>query len=212
MKIGYGRVSTKDQNPDRQIEKFKALGIEDRFIFVDKQTGAVFNRKDYEAVKRILREGDEIYFDALDRLGRDYDGIIAEWKDITRRIKADIICLDNPELFNSRKFREMGDIGKVMEDTILAMLAYVAEQGRKRIRQTQREGIDLALAKKLPYGRPKAIITDKLRSVYLQWKKGKITAAEAMKRADIKRTTFYKLVKQLDEEYKGVNLFLEVKK
>ena len=128
MKIGYCRVSTQEQDATRQILKMQELGIEERFIFVDKATGKNFDRPEYQAMKKIIREGDIIYFDALDRLGRNYDGIIKEWKHITRELEADIVVLENEALFNSRKYREMGDIGKLMEDMFLALLSYVAEQ------------------------------------------------------------------------------------
>lgn len=209
MKLGYARVSAKDQNPARQIEKFKQLGIDDHFIFLDKQSGKNFNRAEYQAMKGRLREGDILYLDSLNRLGRDYDGIINEWKDITRNIGADIIVLDNEGIFDSQKFRNMGAIGKMLEDQFLSILSYLADQVRQDIRRTQREGIDLALAQKRPYGRPKFKVTDKFRQAYLQWKKGKITAVKAMKMAEVKASTFYKHVKTLDEEYKGVNLFDE---
>lgn len=204
MLIGYGRVSSKDQNPERQIEKFKSLGIEERFIFIDKQTGSSFDRHGFQAMKRIVREGDVLYLDALNRLGRDYDGIIREWKEITRELNADIVVLDHEHIFDSRKFKNMGTLGKLMEDQFLSILSYLAEQVREDIRRTQREGIDLALAQKRPYGRPKAKITESLRQAYLEWKRKNITAKEAMTRADMKRTTFYKLAKQLDEEYENM--------
>lgn len=142
MKIAYGRVSTKEQNVERQLLKFRELGIEERFVFVDKQSGKDFDRPRYQAMRLMLREGDLVYVDALDRLGRDYDGIIAEWKYITREIGADIVCLDNEILFDSRKFKTMGDFGKVMEDQFLSLLAYVAEQERKKNRSRQAEGIE----------------------------------------------------------------------
>lgn len=207
MKLGYVRVSDRDQNPDRQIQKLKALGVEERFIFIDKKSGKNFDRLEYQSMRRIIHSGDLIYIDSLDRLGRHYDGVIAEWKYITRELGADILVLDQESLFDSRKFKSMGDIGKLMEDQFLSLLAYVAEQGRNQIRERQREGIDLALSQKRPYGRPKAKITDSLRIAYLQWKKGNITAVQAMQQSDTKRATFYKLVKKLDEEYKGLPLY-----
>jgi DNA invertase Pin-like site-specific DNA recombinase len=212
MKLGYVRVSEKDQNPDRQIEKLKKLDIEERFIFIDKKSGKNFDRDQYQAMKRIIRKGDLIYIDSLDRLGRNYDGIIQEWKEITRSLDADIVVLDQESLFDSRKFKSMGDIGKLMEDQFLSLLSYVAEQERNKIRQRQREGIDLALAQKRPYGRPKAKITDSLRFAYLQWKKKNITAVQAMQQSNTKRSTFYHLVKKLDEEYKGLPLFGNVER
>lgn len=108
---------------------------------MDKASGANFDRIQYQALRDRIREGDLIYIDALDRLGRNYDEVISEWKYITRTIKADIIILENETLFDSRKFRDMGDMGKLMEDQFLSSLAYVAEQERKKIRQRQAEGL-----------------------------------------------------------------------
>ncbi|RXZ80526.1 hypothetical protein EBB07_18425 [Paenibacillaceae bacterium] len=126
--------------------KFRELGVEERFIFVDKPSGKDFKRARYLVMRDMIREGDLIYLDALDRLGRDYDGIIPEWKYITRELNADIVCLDNEALFDFRKFESMGDFGKVMEDQFLSLLAYVAEQERKKNRQRQAEGIEVAQA------------------------------------------------------------------
>ncbi|MED3219428.1 recombinase family protein, partial [Bacillus thuringiensis] len=125
MKIGYIRVSAKDQNIERQLKKMRDLQIEDRFIFIDKESGKHFDRPNYQSMKKIIREGDLLHIDSLDRLGRNYDGVIAEWKHITRELKADIIILDNETLFDSRKFKDMGDMGKLMEDQFLSLLSYV---------------------------------------------------------------------------------------
>ncbi|PGK02531.1 recombinase, partial [Bacillus cereus] len=95
-------------------------------------------------MKEIIREGDLVYIDSLDRLGRNYNGVITEWKFITRELKADIVVLDNETLFDSRKFKGMGDMGKLMEDQFLSLLSYVAEQERNKIRQRQAEGIAAA--------------------------------------------------------------------
>jgi len=123
MRIAYTRVSSKDQSLARQLETMRNLGIEDRFIFKDIASGKNFDRTGYKAMKAVLREGDVLYIDALDRLGRDYDMIISEWKYITREIKCDIVALDNSALFDSRKFKEMGELGKLMEDQFLSLLA-----------------------------------------------------------------------------------------
>ena len=199
MKLGYVRVSSKDQNEGRQLDKMRALGIEERFMFIDKQSGKDFDRPRYQAMKEVIREGDLIYIDALDRLGRDYDGIISEWKYITRGLKADIVVLENESLFDSRKFKAMGDMGKLMEDQFLSLLGYVAEQERKKIRERQREGIDRALAEGSAYGRPREYeIDDKFRMVYQQWKEGKITAVEAMRQTGLKKGTFYHRVAEIE--------------
>ncbi|OUS68549.1 recombinase [Paenibacillus sp. MY03] len=200
MKLGYGRVSAKDQNPERQLIKFRELGIEDRFIFVDKQSGKDFDRPRYQAMRLMIREGDLVYIDALDRLGRDYDGIISEWKYITREIGADIVCLDNETLFDSRKFKTMGDFGKVMEDQFLSLLAYVAEQERKKNRLRQAEGIEVARADGVTFGRPKQEIDDKFVQAYKEWKAGTLTATTAMKQIGMKKPTFYRRVKEYELE------------
>lgn len=198
MEMGYGRVSAKDQNPERQLVKFREIGIDERYIFVDKLSGKDFNRPRYQAMRLMIREGDLVYIDALDRLGRDYDGIMAEWKYITRELKADIVCLDNETLFNSRKFRTMGDFGKVMEDQFLSLLAYVAEQERKKNRQRQAEGIEVAKAEGVRFGRPKKEIDEVFSHVYKEWKSGTLTAKSAMSRLNMKHRTFYRRVKEYE--------------
>jgi len=198
MNLAYVRVSDKDQNTARQLEKMKALGIEERFIFVDKQTGKTFDRQEYQAMKRMIRQGDLIYIDALDRLGRDYDGIINEWKEITRTMGADIVVLEKESLFDSRKFKSMGDLGKLLEDQFLSLLSYLADAEREKIRQRQREGIDLALREKRPYGRPKLPVTEDFKKAYARWKSGEISAVQAIKVTGYSKSTFYKRVKELE--------------
>lgn len=118
--FGYVRVSTTDQNVDRQLTKMQELGINERDIFVDRARGKDFNRPQFQEMKSVIRSGDLIYIDALDRLGRNYDEIIREWKDITRVVDADIVVLENETLFDSRKFKGMNTedskIGSLMED------------------------------------------------------------------------------------------------
>ena len=180
-----------------------ALGIEERMIFVDKQSGKDFNRPSYQTMKRILQKGDLLYLDALDRLGRDYEGIIYEWKHITRNIQADIVVLENETLFDSRKYREMGDIGKLMEDQFLN-LSYVAEQERK-IKQRQAEGIALAKSQGRHLGRPKLNLRtlsheqrQLLDSHYPKWKNKEITGVEFMCLLGLKKNSFYKVVREFE--------------
>jgi DNA invertase Pin-like site-specific DNA recombinase len=204
--FGYIRVSSTDQNEARQVKKMLDKGIDERDIYIDKASGKDFNRPGYQAMKHNVREGDLIYVDALDRLGRNYDEIIKEWKYITREKNADIIVLENETLFDSRKFKAMGDMGKLMEDQFLSLLSYVAEQERKKIKQRQAEGIAVAKEKGKHLGRPQmnldALSKEKKQqfdSLYPQWKASQITAVEFMNRIDVKKTTFYKIVK----EYEG---------
>ncbi|MEG1726154.1 MAG: recombinase family protein [Anaerovoracaceae bacterium] len=199
MKIGYVRVSTVEQNLDRQISKMKDLGVDDRFLFTDKSTGKNFDRPGYLAMKQVIRENDLIYLDSLDRLGRNYDMIVKEWKEITRDVKADIIVLDNKELFDSRKFREMGDIGKLMEDQFLSMLAYVAEQELKKMHQRQKEGIAKAREKGVHFGRARVKIPSNFSSVVERWEAQEISCSEAQKILDMKPATFFRRVKEYRE-------------
>ncbi|MDR3563098.1 MAG: recombinase family protein [Negativicutes bacterium] len=199
MQFGYIRISSKDQNEGRQYDKMKALGIEDRFLFIDKQSGKDFNRPEYQTMRRMLRKGDLVFIDSLDRLGRTYEGVIQEWRHITRDIEADIVVLDNEALFDSRKFREMGDIGRLMEDQFLSLLAYIGAEERLRILQRQREGIQRSLALGLPYGRRKVGLTDRQKEIIHSWQDGKFTAVAAAREAGLSRRTFYRKAKELAE-------------
>lgn len=146
MNIAYVRVSTTDQNEERQVLKMRELGVEERFIFIDKQSGKDMDRPGYKTMRGVLREGDLLYIDSIDRLGRNYDNVISEWHFLTKQIGADIVALDMPDLFDSRKFKAQGDVGKLLETQILSLLAWVAEQERKKMKQRQLEGIALAKA------------------------------------------------------------------
>ncbi len=150
---GYIRVSTKDQNEQRQLHKMMERGVEARRIFVDKASGRHFDRPQYQLLRKILSKDDIVYIDALDRMGRNYDEVISEWKYITRELQADIVVLENEALFDSRKFREMGDMGRLMEDQFLSLLSYVADQERKKIHQRQAEGIAVAKSQGKHLGR-----------------------------------------------------------
>lgn len=153
MIYGYIRVSTEEQNLGRQLEKMRSLGIPDENIFQDKASGKNMERADWQRLVAIIREGDLLVIDSLDRLGRNYDCIISEWKRITRDIKCDIQCLDL-EFFDSRNFRQMGDVGVMIEDMLLTTLAYVADAERKKIVQRTREGVARAKAAGKMNGRP----------------------------------------------------------
>ena len=180
MEKMYIRVSTKEQEIERQIVKANELGIAEENRYIDKQSGKDFNREQYQLMKENLQEGDLLYLDSLDRLGRNYDLIKEEWHIITKKIKADIIVLDNAELFDSRKFKAMGDIGKLLEDQMLSMLAYVAETERKKMLVRQKEGIAVAKAAGKYKGRPKKYTEN--NSTFMHaidlYKEGKMTVKE----------------------------------
>ena len=179
----------------------RELGIEERYIFVDEQSGKDFDRPKYQAMRFLIREGDLIYIDALDRLGRNYEGVIKEWKEITRELKADIVILENETLFDSRKFRSMGDIGKLMEDQFLSLLSYVGDQERKKIKQRQAEGIKAAKERGVKFGNKKIEITPEFISVYKSWRGGSISAAEGMRLLNMKANTFYRRAYEYEEAH-----------
>ncbi|MTI53750.1 recombinase family protein [Geosporobacter ferrireducens] len=204
-KYAYIRISSKDQIVDRQMIKMIEKGVDKDFIFVDKASGKDFDRPNYQFLKKILREGDLVYMDALDRLGRNYDLVIDEWKDITRRIGADIVVLENETLFDSRKFKAMGDHGKLMEDQFLSLLAYVADQERKKIKQRQAEGIAAAKEKGKHLGRPRIDLgtlenTQRklLEENYLRWKSRQLSGVQFMKMLGLKKNVFYKILREYE--------------
>ena len=194
--FAYCRVSSTDQNEDRQVEAMLELGINERDIFIDKCSGENFDRPQYQALKLQLREGDLLVIKSIDRLGRNYKQICEEWREIVRDIKANIKVVDMPILDTTRTD---GLIGEVISDIVLQLLGYVAEQERAFIKQRQAEGIKLAKEKGKRLGKPPIQYPENWNDVYPIWKSGSITAREAMKKLNLKPTSFYKLAKN----YKG---------
>ena len=189
--FGYCRVSSVEQNEDRQVQAMLDLGIKERDIFVDKQSGKNFDRPMYQALKAQLRKGDILVIKSIDRLGRNYRQICNEWREITGVLGANIKVIDLPLLDTTRTD---GLIGQVISDIVLQLLGFVVEQERAFIRQRQAEGIACAKAKGKKLGRPAIQFPDNWNEVYEIWQAGKITAREAMKRLNMKPTSFYKLV------------------
>lgn len=200
-KFGYGRVSSKDQNEARQLKAFKDFGIDDRDIYVDKKSGKDFDREQYKLLKNILREDDLLVIQSIERLGRNYEMIVNEWKDITKNIKADIFVLDMP-LLDTRQKKDL--LGTFINDLILSLLSYVAQTEREKIKIRQRQGIDIALANGIKFGRPKIQKPDNYDEVIGLWKNKQITAREAMKLLNLKPNAFYNMVR-LDENIKKNN-------
>ena len=207
--FGYIRVSTKDQNIERQLAKMLERGIQERDIFIDKMSGKNFDRPSYQALKIQLRKGDLVYIDALDRLGRNYDGMINEWKHITREIGADIVVLENETLFDSRKFKAMNTddskIGSLMEDQFLSLLSYVADQEHKKILKRQAEGIAEARKAGKHLGRPKLDLStlskeqrDVLEANYEAWKCKELTGVKFAEMLGLKKNSFYKVIKEYE--------------
>ncbi len=190
--FGYIRVSSKDQNIDRQLVSFKEYSIDERDIYVDKQSGKDFNREQYNILKHILRKNDLLVIKSIDRLGRNYNMIIDEWKDITKNIKADIVVIDMP-LLDTRKNKDL--LGTFISDLVLQILSYVAEQERSFIKQRQKEGIDNAKKNNVKFGRPRIEKPQNFDIVVSKWKNKEMTSKEAMSLLELKPNTFYNMVK-----------------
>ncbi|PEJ58001.1 DNA recombinase [Bacillus sp. AFS002410] len=195
-KFGYIRISSKDQNEQRQLDSMKQHGIDERDLFIDQQSGKNFNREQYQLLKRILRKGDILYIHSLDRFGRNKEGILEEWNDITKNIHADIVVLDMP-LLDTTQYKD--SLGTFIADLVLQILSWMAEEERERIRKRQREGIDAALRNGVKFGRPTIQLSNEFENVYQRWKSKEITGVAAMKELRMKKTTFYKLVKEYEE-------------
>jgi len=196
-KFGYITVSSKDQNEGRQLEAMRKMGITERDIYLDKQSGKNFERANYQLLKRVIRKGDILYIHSLDRFGRNKEEILQEWNDLTKNIEADIVVLDMP-LLDTTQYKD--SMGTFIADLVLQILSWMAEEERERIRKRQREGIDLALQNGIQFGRPTVFVSEEFKEVYRKWKAKELTAVEAMKEAGVKKTSFYKLVKALEEE------------
>lgn len=196
---GYIRVSSKDQNEGRQKQAMRELGILEERIFIDKQSGKDFNRAEYKTLKRMLKDSPNslLIIHSIDRLGRNYKEIMKEWQELTTECKADIKVLDMP-LLDTTQHKDL--LGTFISDLILQVLSFVAEQERRNIKKRQEEGIALAKAENRHLGRPKAEITEVFMVEFRKWKNGEQTATQAMKNADMKRNTFYKLAKQVKVE------------
>lgn len=191
----YGRVSTKEQNEERQLVAAREFGIEERDIYIDKKSGKDFDREQYQILKGQLREGDLLVILSIDRLGRNYDQIINEWRDIIN-LGCDIVVLDMP-LLDTRN-NDGGLTKRFISDLFLQILSYVSEQERINIRSRQRQGIEIAKAQGKYKGR-KPISVENFPMIYEQWKNGELTARQAMRTLEIKPNTFYRRVK----EYEG---------
>lgn len=191
--FGYVRISDKSQNQARQVEALSALGISERDIFIDKQSGKDFNRPQYQALKQCLREGDVLHIKSIDRFGRNSKEIKKEWEEITQDIKADIVVLDMP-LLDTRQHKDL--LGNFISRLVLEVLSFVSEHERNSIKIRQAEGIAIAKSNGVYKGR-KRKDTPNFNELYIKWQGGSISALEACRQLDISSPTFYRRVKEL---------------
>lgn len=194
---GYARVSAKDQNLARQIDSFIKFGIPRRNIFAEKRSGKDFCRTEYAKLIAALRKNDLLVIHSLDRLGRNYDQIIAEWRRITGEIGADIFVLDMPVL-DTRK-RSDSLMGKFVSDLVLQILSFVAENERANIKTRQAEGIKLAKERGVKFGRPKTALSASFIATANEYLKRGITLKDAMLALRLSRSAFYRRLKLFKE-------------
>ena len=194
--FAYLRVSTKEQNLDRQLDRIRQLNeyIDERDIYCDKESGKDFNRPEWQALKRSIRPGDTLFIHSLDRLGRNKQGILQEWQWLIEN-KINIVVLDMP-LLDTRKYQNLDGVGDLVVNLVLQILSWLAEQERTNIKQRQKEGIASAKSRGVKFGRPPIQKPKDFEKVYHQWKNGEITATKAMQLLGLKRNTFYKFVSQ----------------
>ncbi len=190
----YARVSSSDQNLDRQIDAAKGLGIDERDIFTDKQSGKDFKREGFVALRRCLRADDVLFVKSIDRLGRNYQEIVSVWQGIVSD-GIDIVVLDMP-LLDTRLHKDL--LGTFISDLVLQVLSFVSQQERDNIRSRQAEGIQSAHKLGKKFGRPAAVLPSGFSSVYKDWKAGNRTAVSAFTELGLKKPTFYKLVRQYE--------------
>ena len=193
---GYVRVSSKDQNEDRQVITMRDMQIPEENIFIDKQSGKDFNRPQYKRLLRKVKENDLIYIKSIDRLGRNYGEILEQWKIITKDKGVDLYVIDMP-ILDTR--REKNLLGTFISDLVLTLLSYVAENERTTIRQRQAEGIAAAKARGIHFGRTPKPLPENFYEVYQQWKMKKITIKEAAEQCKMPQTTFYEKARNYEK-------------
>lgn len=185
---GYIRVSTRDQNEDRQLIALRELKIPEKNIFMDKQSGKDFNRPQYKRLVRKLKKDDLLYIKSIDRLGRNYAEILEQWRLLTQIKGADIVVLDMP-LLDTRRGKDL--MGTFLSDIVLQVLSFVAENERTNIRQRQAEGIAAAKARGVKFGRPPRPLPDNFYDVHKAWRDKKTTLKEAAEACNLPVGTFY---------------------
>ena len=185
---GYMRVSSKEQNEDRQKIALTEMGVPENNIYMDKQSGKDFERTQYKRLLRKLNENSVLYIKSIDRLGRNYGELNEQWRIITKEKKSDIVVIDMP-LLDTR--REKNLLGTFISDVVLALLSYVAENERTNIKQRQAEGIAAAKARGVKFGRPPLPIPENFYQMHKDWRAGKITIEEAAKACNMCPKTFY---------------------
>ena len=190
---GYVRVSSTDQNEDRQMLEMQRLKIKKKNIYIDKQSGKDFNRPSYQRLLGKLKKGDLLYVKSIDRLGRNYKEIQDQWRALTKEMEVDVVVIDMP-LLDTRVYKDL--MGTFIADLVLQVLSFVAENERVNIRKRQEEGIKAAKLKGVMFGRPMIKVPDNFGSLVKQWERGHIRAEDVAKECDMSIATFYRRLRE----------------
>ena len=193
MNYGYVRVSTIAQNLDRQSEELAKLGIDEKHIYSDKESGKDFNRTNYKKLLKKLKPGDVLFIKAIDRLGRNYNMVLDEWRILTKEKGIDIVVIDMPLLDTRIEGKNL--VGKFIADVVLQVLSFVAENERETMRQRQAEGIRIAKQKGIKFGRPSVPVPNGFIEIISLYNSKTITSEEAIKMSGLTRGTFYRKLK-----------------
>ena len=194
---GYVRVSSREQNEDRQLDALRGMEIEERNIFIDKQSGKDFERPQYKRLVRKVRREDLICIKSIDRLGRNYTEIQEQWRYLTKEKGANIVVLDMP-LLDTRRGKDL--MGTFLSDIVLQVLSFAAENERTNIRQRQAEGIAAAKARGVRFGRPQIIMPEYFGKTVRSWERKEITVEEAVRRCGVSESTFYRRLREYRAE------------
>ena len=197
QKYCYVRVSTREQNEARQLDALAPYEIPQKNLFVEKKSGKDFDRPVYKRLMKRLRPGDLLIVKSIDRLGRNYDEILEEWRHITREIGADVLILDMPLLDTRTKGRDL--TGTFIADLVLQILSYVAQTERENIRRRQMEGIAAAKRQGVRFGRPTLPLPDNFNAIHKAWREKKLTLKQAARECDMPEGTFYSKAVRLEK-------------
>lgn len=193
---GYVRVSSTDQNEDRQMLALQQLHIPQKNIFMDKQSGKDFNRPQYRRMVKKLRSGDLLYVLSIDRLGRNYEEIQTEWRVLTKELKIDICVIDMP-LLDTRQGKDL--MGTFIADLVLQILSFVAQSERENIKKRQAEGIAAAKQRGVKFGRPASPLPKNFDTVHREWRNKKMTLQQAAQACEMPVGTFYAKVRRIED-------------
>lgn len=195
--LGYVRVSSYEQNEDRQVTALKEMGVPEEHIYIDKQSGKDFDRPQYQRLLRKLDKESVLFVKSIDRLGRNYAELNEQWRRITKEKGADIVVIDMP-ILDTRLEKNL--IGTLMSDIVLMLLSYVAENERASIRLRQAEGIAAAKARGVKFGRPRVALPDNFYEVHKQWRGKKLTLKQAAKACGLAESTFFDRAREYERD------------